>query len=68
MNGLIIYLSNLGVIMSKQDLIKKYKDLIEYASTLYLDERQAKAVVDILRVVIEDLEKLDDYIAEKEKK
>ncbi len=45
--------------MNKKDLIKKYKNLIEYVSALYLDERQAEAVVDILRVVIEDLEKLD---------
>lgn len=45
--------------MSKQDLIKKYKNLIEYVSAFYLDEKQAKAVVDVLNVVIEDLEKLD---------
>lgn len=45
--------------MTKQDLINKYKVLIEYVSVFYLDERQAKAVVDILRVIIEDLEKLD---------
>ena len=45
--------------MTKKELIKKYKGLIEYVSAFYLDENQAKAVVDILNVVIEDLEKLD---------